>query len=241
MNIEERFIDENEFSRPGTKRSFTRNLVFHYTANPGASADNHFKYFGETLANQDPTDNKKDTYASAHVFIDRVKTLVIIPLDEVAYHASNANAYSIGIELCIEKDGSFHPETIKRAIEFAAEMCSCYKLSPLTDFIRHFDVVGKICPKPWVDDPAAWEKFKIDVDNFIKGKGARKLEYKNDWQYTMLGNALTELSKVGGGPDGSRQLLEYKWAEKAYTKELSVDDAIFVLIIALARSQRLEV
>lgn len=239
--IEERFIKINEFSRPGKKRTFTRNLVFHYTANPGAGADNHFKYFNDTIGNQNPNDDEKDTYASAHVFIDRVKTLIIIPLDEVAYHAGNSNSYSIGIELCIEKDGSFHRETIKRAMEFAADMCKRYNLSPRTDFIRHFDVTGKICPKPWVDDPAAWDKFKIDMDNFIKGKGARKLEFKQDWQHTMLGNALTQLSQVGGGPDGSTPLMGYEWAKQAYAKELTVDDALFVLTVALARSQGREV
>lgn len=241
MNVEERFIKINEFSRPGTKRSVTRNIVFHFTANPGASADNHFKYFGETIANQNPNDDQKDTYASAHAFIDRVKTLVIIPLDEMAYHASNSNPYSIGVELCIEKDGSFHPDTIKRAIEFGAALCKQYALSPLTDYLRHFDITGKICPKPWVDDVAAWEKFKADTQCFLKQEGARKLEFPNDWQYTMLGNALTELSKLGGGPDGSKQLLTYEWAQKAYAKELSVDDALFVLTVALARSLKCKV
>jgi N-acetylmuramoyl-L-alanine amidase CwlA len=160
MIIEENIIKINEFSRPGKKRTLTRNVVWHYTANPGASADNHVRYFGETIANQNPNDNEKDTYASAHVFIDRVKTLVIIPLDEVAYHATAANPYSIGVELCIEEDGSFHPETIRQAIEFGAKLAKDYTLNPLTDYIRHFDVTGKICPKPWVDDPAAWDDFK---------------------------------------------------------------------------------
>lgn len=165
----ERLIPINQFSRPGTKRNYTRNVCFHYTANPGATAENHFGYFGKTLANQDPFDSKTDTYASAHVFIDRVQTLVIIPLDEVAYHASQANPYSIGIELCIEQDGSFHPDTIKQAIEFGAWVAKEYNLSPLTDFIRHYDVTGKICPKPWVDVPADWEAFKLAVNKTLKG------------------------------------------------------------------------
>ncbi len=240
--MEEQFIPINQFSRPGKKRAYTRNIVWHYTANPGASADNHFKYFGENIANQNPNDSKKDTYASAHAFIDRVQTLVIIPLDEEAYHATQANPYSIGVELCIEEDGTFHPDTIKRAVEFGAKMAKKYKLSPLTDFLRHYDVTGKICPKPWVDDPQAWNEFKLAVDECIKGTGgSRKLQYQEDWQWTMLGNALKELSLVGGGPTGTQQLLEYKWAEKAYKGELTVDEAVFTLTVALARSLKREV
>lgn len=167
--VNENFIPINQFSRPGKKRNYTRNIVFHYTANPGATAENHFHYFGENLANQNPNDSVPDTYASAHVFIDRVQVLVIIPLDEVAYHATNANPYSIGIELCIESDGSFHPDTIKQAVEFGVKLCKEYNLSPNTDYLRHYDVTGKICPKPWVDDKAAWEAFKNTSYKAFKG------------------------------------------------------------------------
>lgn len=163
-------IKINEFSRPGTKRTYTRNIVWHYTGNPGATAAGHVGYFGNTIANQDPNDEVDDTYASAHVFIDRNETIVIIPLDEVAYHASQANPYSIGVELCIEKDWTFHPDTIRQAIEFGAEMAKQYSLNPMTDFLRHYDITGKICPKPWVEDPAAWEQFKEDVKNKMDGK-----------------------------------------------------------------------
>ena len=68
-------------------------------------------------------------------FIDRKEAREIIPLNEVAYHANerkagpllsalkatapyypggNANLLTLGIEMCIEKDGSFHPDTVAR-------------------------------------------------------------------------------------------------------------------------------
>lgn len=258
MNIEERLIQINKFTRPGTKRSFTRNTVWHYTANRGASANNHFVYFGKTLPEQGKaleaeaakltgaakeSKLKEIIWASANVFIDRHKVLIIIPLDEIAYHATSANPYSVGVELCIEEDGTFHPDTVKQAIEFGAKLMNDYGLKK-EDNIRHYDVTGKICPKPWVDNPQAWERFKSNVDQAAKGKplgGARKLELKEDWQYTMLGKALTELSLVGGGKEGNAQLCTYEWAEKAFKNELTVDEAIFVLAIALARSQRRDV
>lgn len=112
--------------------------VLHYTANNGGTAENHFTYFNSTLPDSNdklPKDKKR--FASAHIFVDRNKALEIIPLDEVAFHANerkegplipslkataqyyaggNANLTSIGIEMCMEKDGTIHPHTIARAI-----------------------------------------------------------------------------------------------------------------------------
>lgn len=256
MEANEQLIPVNPYTRPGTKRSFTRNIVWHWTANPGATAENHVGYFGETIpeANRlilekvrlgELTQEQADkmmVYASAHVFIDRIQTLIIIPLDELAYHASQANPYSIGVELCVEEDGSFHPETVRRAIEFGAYLAKEYNLNTLSDFLRHYDVTGKICPKPWVDHPSDWDSFKQSVSDMMQNKGgSRILELKEDWQWTMLGDALTELSKVGGGPDGTTQLLSYEWAEKAYKRELTVDEAAWLMIVAFARSLGREV
>lgn len=181
----ENLIPINPYTRPGTIRSFTRNVVWHYTANPGASAYNHFIYFGKTLIEQnkvlealaaketDPVKKAeilaKRVFASAQYFIDPNETLLIIPEGELAYHASQANPYSIGVELCIEADGSFHPETIKQAVALGVELAGRYNLNPLTDYIRHYDVTGKICPKRWVDHPEEWEEFKQEVNRKLKG------------------------------------------------------------------------
>jgi N-acetylmuramoyl-L-alanine amidase CwlA len=35
--------------------------------------------------------------------------------------------------------------------------------------LRHFDVTGKICPKPMVDNPKSWESFVKDIIHEIKG------------------------------------------------------------------------
>jgi N-acetylmuramoyl-L-alanine amidase len=171
MNINRRYITVNPFSRPGNKRPSTEKVVWHYTANPGATAYGHALYF-DSLKNQDPGDDVDDRYASAHTFIDRYGIFEIIPLAERAYHAGNGvmNWKSIGVELCIEKDGSFHPETIKLAVEYGAYLAKTYKFDPLKDFIRHFDVTGKICPKRWVDHPEEFLQFKENVKDMIAPK-----------------------------------------------------------------------
>lgn len=123
LNYETKHIGKNKFSRPGNKLLPVKAFVVHYTANHGGTAENHFSYFS----------NLKGRYASAHIFVDRTKSLEIIPVTEVAFHANerkegplipllkatagyypggNANLNTIGIEMCMEKDGSIHPNTI---------------------------------------------------------------------------------------------------------------------------------
>lgn len=162
---QDKFIKPNQFSRPQKKITEVRKIVIHWTANYGASALNHFNYFNSLVGR----------YASAHFFVDKIEALCIIPLNEIAYHANdgsykgvaelkpNANFLSIGIEMCVEKDGSFHPDTIERAEDVAVELCKRYKLDPLTDIVRHYDVTHKNCPAPWVTSSTHFLNFRNEV------------------------------------------------------------------------------
>lgn len=165
----DKFIKPNKYSRPQIKLTAVRKIVIHWTANFGATANGHYNYFN-TLDGR---------YASAHLFVDKVEALCIIPLNEVAYHANdgtykgiqelkpNANLLSVGIEMCVEKDGSFHPDTIKRTIEVAVELCKMYKLDPMTDIVRHYDITHKNCPAPWVKDESLFLTFKQNVEKTL--------------------------------------------------------------------------
>ncbi|MFQ3543667.1 N-acetylmuramoyl-L-alanine amidase [Halobacillus rhizosphaerae] len=176
---EVKYIQPNKYSRPQMKLNAVRKIVMHYTANPGATANGHYEYFN----------NLRGTYASAHFFVDKYRKLLIIPLNEVAYHANdvqqyvggqpyrgvsallpNANFLSIGIEMCIEKDGTFHPTTVKHAEEVALELCKKYKLDPKEDIVRHYDITHKICPKPWVDSYSGFSNFKNRLSSASKEK-----------------------------------------------------------------------
>lgn len=161
----EDFLPINTHTRPGTKMQSVEGIVWHYTASPGASDENEVTFFKrESL---DPNSR----YASAHFFIDKDSAKLDIPLGEVAYHAGNSfyNSHYIGIELCIEKDGSFHPDTLERARNIGAALAKQFSINPVTKFIRHFDVTGKICPKPWVDHPELFTEFKSQVAAILKG------------------------------------------------------------------------
>ncbi|PSJ66982.1 hypothetical protein C7J99_23145 [Brevibacillus brevis] len=173
----EDFIHVNQFSRDGQALKSQSSAVWHYTADPGATAKREQQYF-DNLRNQNPNDNIPDRYAGAHIFIYQKDIRIIIPLWERAYHAGNSwyNLNAIGIELCIEKDGSFHPDTVASAVKVGAllQLLFGYK----TDRnIRHYDIEQvnahgtrwrKLCPKPWVEQPALFTKFKKDVEAQIQ-------------------------------------------------------------------------
>ncbi|EHA0132645.1 N-acetylmuramoyl-L-alanine amidase family protein [Listeria monocytogenes] len=176
------YINKNQFSRPGYKLLRVSKIVMHYTANPGASADNHRRYFRDL----------KERYASAHIFIDDKEAICIIPLNEVAYHANersckltalqastsyyrggNANLTSIGIEMCLDKNGNITVATFNRSVDVAAELCKTYDLTA-SDIIRHYDVTGKNCPAPWVAKPSELTRFRNAVNAKLKGASQNK-------------------------------------------------------------------
>lgn len=138
-----------------------RYIVMHYTANNGDTARNNCDYYHRVGGLQ----------ASAHYFVDEHGAMQSVRECDTAWHCG-ARAYwhpecrngnSIGIEMCSRKraDGSYYikPETVANAAALAREIMQRYGID--TDHVlRHYDVTGKRCPMPWVDDPAQWAAFK---------------------------------------------------------------------------------
>lgn len=136
-------------------------IVMHYTANNGDTAKNNCDYYRRVGGLQ----------ASAHYFVDEHGVMQSVREDDTAWHCG-ARAYwhpecrndnSIGIEMCSRKraDGSYYikPETVANAAALAKDIMQRYGID--TDHVlRHYDVTGKRCPMPWVDDPAQWTAFK---------------------------------------------------------------------------------
>ncbi len=137
-----------------------RYIVMHYTANNGDTARNNCDYYHRVGGLQ----------ASAHYFCDEHGTMQSVHEDDTAWHCGARtywhpecrNGNSIGIEMCSRKrdDGSYYikPETVANAAALAREIMQRYGID--TDHVlRHYDVTGKRCPMPWVDDPAQWTAF----------------------------------------------------------------------------------
>lgn len=188
-----------------------RYIVMHYTANNGDTAKNNCDYYHRVGGLQ----------ASAHYFVDEHGAMQSVREGDTAWHCG-ARAYwhpecrngnSIGIEMCSRKraDGSYYikPETVANAAALAQEIMQRYGID--TDHVvRHYDVTGKRCPMPWVDDPAQWVAFKDmltpkstttdeeDEDDMVR---YNKLEDVPDWAQDTV-RALMDAGALKGDEHG---------------------------------------
>ena len=130
-------------------------IVVHYTANRGDTAKNNVDYFARTV-----------TGTSAHYFVDRNAVMQSVDEGDTAWHCGSdhprhpycRNSNSIGIEMCDSVDGV--PDDVKSlTVSLVQELMSRYGIDP-SHVLRHYDVTGKRCPAPWVDNPAEWMEFK---------------------------------------------------------------------------------
>lgn len=162
------FIRKNIFSRPDVSLRRVDQIVIHYVANPGSSAQNNRDYF-DSLADQDPQEG--GTSASAHFVVGlEGEVIQCIPVTEMAYAAAPRNDSTISIENCHPDDtGKFTQETYDSLVKLTASLCSQLKLTQ-EDVIRHYDVSGKNCPKYYVEHQEEWEQFLKDVEKAIKEK-----------------------------------------------------------------------
>jgi N-acetylmuramoyl-L-alanine amidase len=131
----------------------------HYTANNGDTARGNCQYF-----------SGPNRLASAHYFVDEHGVLLSVPEQDTAWHCGAnryrhptcRNANSIGIEMCSRKDaaGNYYikSETVANAVRLARMLMDKYSI-PVNHVLRHYDVTGKRCPAPWVNDESQWRAF----------------------------------------------------------------------------------
>ena len=183
-------------------------IVIHYTANSGDTAQNNLDYFARTK-----------TGTSAHYFVDENEVCQSVKDMDVAWHCGRSdgqykhpycrNSNSIGIEMCNSLKAV--PEAVKqRTAAFVRELMSRYGV-PVQNVLRHYDVTGKRCPAPWVDDPQAWmdfkalleveeltqEQFDSMMDNYLARRNAKPAD---DWAKPYIQEAIDAgaMADVGG-------------------------------------------
>ena len=157
-------------------------IVIHYTANNGDTAKNNLNYFA----------NNQNLSASAHYFVDENEVCQSVKDTDTAYHCGSKTGYkhkycrnsnSIGIELCSRKDNNgkyyFKDKTIANAVAFTKELMQKYNI-PVENVIRHYDVTGKICPAPMVNDEKLWKEFLAMLSD------KKKLESGNDIIWELM-------------------------------------------------------
>lgn len=217
-----------------------RYIVMHYTANNGDTARNNCDYYHRVGGLQ----------ASAHYFVDEHGAMQSVREGDTAWHCG-ARAYwhpecrngnSIGIEMCSRKraDGSYYikPETVANAAALAREIMQRYGID--TDHVlRHYDVTGKRCPMPWVDDPAQWAAFlamltpehpnEEEDENMVKYKTIDDVPewYRSEVQELMDAGALkgTGNGAIDISEDVVRgAIIGMRYAEARNPRYYSLDD-----------------
>lgn len=182
-------------------------IVVHYTANKGDTAKNNVDYFARTV-----------TGTSAHYFVDRNAVMQSVDEGDTAWHCGSdhprhpycRNSNSIGIEMCDSVDGV--PDDVKSlTVSLVQELMSRYGIDS-SHVLRHYDVTGKRCPAPWVDNPVEWiefkkmleedddmsyEQFEQYMDRYLSERNAKPAD---DWAKPYIQDAIDAgaMTDVGG-------------------------------------------
>lgn len=142
--------------RPG-RADAVRYIVLHYTGNRGDTAKNNADYFARAV-----------TKTSAHYFVDEKEVWQSVKDTDTAYHCGRSdgkyrhpkcrNANSIGVEMC-DSVGGVKNAVRANTVTLVKALMKKYSV-PVENVVRHYDVTGKSCPAPWVEDEGAWADFK---------------------------------------------------------------------------------
>ncbi len=175
--IDVQLLTPNDYSRPGIATETIENIVVHYTANPGTTAQQNRDFF-ESL---------KDTHAtsvSSHFVVGLDGEIIqCIPTVERAYASNQRNFNTVSIECChMDETGKFNDSTYNSVVELCAWLCCKFNLQA-EDVIRHYDVTGKACPKYFVDNQGEWDKFIQDVANYISANAVEMTKEERDAYY----------------------------------------------------------
>lgn len=185
----DKFLTVNPYSRPGKIRPKTQALVIHWTANPGQDWKGVWQFFedrkngkleygsaqyvvglhGEIVRMMPDDDiayhcgSSKPDPVSGRIYTDLARDK--FKAYAYDYKSLSPNSVTTGIECCVtDKDGKMNYETIEATIDLSVIICKKYKLNPLTDILRHKDIVGwKACPMWWCLHEDGWKNFKADV------------------------------------------------------------------------------
>ena len=127
---------------------------------------------------------------SAHYFVDENSIWQSVEDKDRAWHCGGGlqgkyghtffgkctNYNSIGIEMCCKKTllgkWYFEPKTVENTVALVKMLMEKHNI-PIENVIRHYDVTGKDCPAPYIDE-IKWQEFK----NMITSEGLTMSQYE---------------------------------------------------------------
>ena len=161
-------------------------------------------YVGAVSTAKNNTDYYKsvDRQASAHYFVDENSIWQCVEDKDKAWHCGGViesshhpyrnictNSNSIGVEMCCKKTSEgewyFEEATVKNTVDLICYLMRNYGIS-INNVIRHYDVTGKSCPKPYVDN-IKWNEFRDRIRKELNPM--KELETVNDivWELEHRG------------------------------------------------------
>lgn len=162
-------------------------IVHHYTGVCQQTARGNAEYFG-TLAS-----HPSDPLLSIHFAVDDTEVWSCVPMMGRAGHCEDSgvgqfknlynNENTIGIEVCPHHvSGKKYPDAYEKGWYFSdtsielLKQLDVYIINEIKKaggetpaLVRHFDITGKHCPAPWLEDEQQWEDFKADVMSCVNG------------------------------------------------------------------------
>jgi N-acetylmuramoyl-L-alanine amidase len=187
LKIIEKLLTVNTYSRPGRQLAACKGIILHYTGIENQRAETTWGYFENVCS------RGKIFACAHYIIDLNGDIHHAIPDNEIAYHCGSEtpdpksgkiytdwarekfgfyasdptkvspNYCTIGIELCIDAQGNFTPDTIKATVELTAKLLEENNLT-VEEIGHHKKVVGwKDCPLPWVKNPVLFDEFKDRV------------------------------------------------------------------------------
>lgn len=191
-------------------------LVIHYVG-AVSTALNNAKYFYSTYR-----------AASANYFVDDNSIYQVVEDKDIAWHVG-ANSYvhnecrnsnSIGIEMCCFMNNGqldVSETTENNTLELAAYVCKKYGIT-IDRVLRHYDVTGKICPAPMVNNSERWNNFKnklavmlgetVEQPGYVENELNKEMYVNTKAGLNVRTGAGTNYSKVTALPYGTKVVVK---------------------------------
>ena len=152
--VDQQIIKVDGDSRRGVMLEGVRNIVIHYVANPGTTAQQNRDYYAS-----------RSSDVSSHFVIGLNGEIIqCIPLHEKSSASNHRNKDTISIEVCHpDESGKFTDAAYQSLVKLTAWLLDICDLDS-DDVIRHYDITGKQCPLYFVTHEDAWEQFKQVIE-----------------------------------------------------------------------------
>ena len=254
MNIVQKWLTPNPYSRPQTKLKGVKGIVVHWWAVANGSINGVWNFYENRK-------HGKSGYGSAHFIVGLNGEIVqCIPENELSYAVgakkyytnklgSYPNNCTLHIEMAhVDMKGNMTKETWDASVKLTAHLLKKYKLT-VNDIYRHYDITRKDCPKLFVDNPKEFERFKQDVQKELNkdiavkntAKNVQQVQHKKQQKLQEVfsmkmsdfvsNHNMKQLEEVYKKAHEEGLLNDNTWAEKAANKTITVGEVAFLATI----------